>query len=406
MGDVTMNYVQEGKEEIYKKIFEFLPDSVLIYNDKKIKYINEAAEKLLGIKDKKELINKDVLNVVHEDYKDIVKERMKSLVNKDVYSYMGQILVSYNGNIVYVDLSATIVEYKGKESVLVIARDITERKKEEKSRHLLQKTIECEKLKMEFFSSVSHELKTPLNVILGTIQLLQIYSDKGMINNGGKNINKYINIAKQNSYRLLRLVNNIIDINRMDAGFYKIQLQNYDIVKVVEDITLSVAEYIKNKGIYLEFDTNIEEKVMAIDPYKIERIMLNLLSNSIKFTDFKGKISVSIYDNKDKVTISVKDTGTGIPKDKLRTIFERFKQVEKTLSRNKEGSGIGLSLVKYLVELHNGEIYVESEYGKGSEFIINIPVILLEEENIKENYSTVQEGNVERINIEFSDIYT
>ncbi|SHJ98338.1 PAS domain-containing sensor histidine kinase [Tepidibacter formicigenes] len=401
-----MNYVQEGKEEIYKKIFEFLPDSVLIYNDKKIKYINEAAEKLLGIKDKKELINKDVLNVVHEDYKDIVKERMKSLVNKDVYSYMGQILVSYNGNIVYVDLSATIVEYKGKESVLVIARDITERKKEEKSRHLLQKTIECEKLKMEFFSSVSHELKTPLNVILGTIQLLQIYSDKGMINNGGKNINKYINIAKQNSYRLLRLVNNIIDINRMDAGFYKIQLQNYDIVKVVEDITLSVAEYIKNKGIYLEFDTNIEEKVMAIDPYKIERIMLNLLSNSIKFTDFKGKISVSIYDNKDKVTISVKDTGTGIPKDKLRTIFERFKQVEKTLSRNKEGSGIGLSLVKYLVELHNGEIYVESEYGKGSEFIINIPVILLEEENIKENYSTVQEGNVERINIEFSDIYT
>lgn len=209
---------------------------------------------------------------------------------------------------------------------------------------------------------------------------------------------------KQNCYRLVRLVNNLIDISKFDSGYFKLNLHNHNVVNVVEDITLSVADYAKNKGIQLIFDTDIEEKEMAIDLDKIERIILNLLSNSIKFTDKGGQILVSLIDKDNKIQISIKDNGVGIPKDKLNVIFERFGQVDKTLARNKEGSGIGLSLVKSIVDMHDGTIKVLSEFGNGSEFIIELPVRLVEEEQVSDG--RLYESKVEKINIEFADIYS
>ncbi|HCQ90568.1 MAG TPA: hypothetical protein DIU45_13550, partial [Clostridium sp.] len=120
----------------------------------------------------------------------------------------------------------------------------------------------------------------------------------------------------------------------------------------IEDITMSVANYIERKNISLIFDTEIEEKIACFDPNKMERIILNLLSNAVKFTPKGGTIYVDIRDEKDKVKIIVRDTGVGIPKDKQEIIFERFRQVDNLLTRNQEGSGIGLSLTKSLVEMH------------------------------------------------------
>jgi signal transduction histidine kinase len=137
---------------------------------------------------------------------------------------------------------------------------------------------------------------------------------------------------------------------------------------------LSVAEFAKNKGISLIFDTEVEEKIMACDVDNIERIMLNLLSNSIKYTKPGGNIYVNIYDNEEAVTVSVKDTGIGIPKDKLKIIFERFMQVDSSLKRESEGSGIGLALVKSLVEKQGGEIWLRSEEGLGTDFSLKFPL--------------------------------
>jgi signal transduction histidine kinase len=248
---------------------------------------------------------------------------------------------------------------------------------------------------------MSHELKTPLNVIYGSSQLLQSQSKKNNLKE--ENIDKHTTTINQNCFRLIRLINNIIDVTKMESGFYNIKRENYNIVSIVEDITLSITDYTSQKGIDLVFDTEVEEKIIAIDPDKMERVILNLLSNAIKFTNPYGKISVSIYDKEENIEISVKDTGVGIPEDKLNVIFERFGQVDKTIKRNKEGSGIGLSLVKSLVEHHEGQISVKSEFGRGSEFIITLPVIVLDEE-IKEE-EIIRTGNVERIHIEFSDIY-
>ncbi|MEW9121452.1 MAG: tetratricopeptide repeat-containing sensor histidine kinase [Thermotaleaceae bacterium] len=277
----------------------------------------------------------------------------------------------------------------------------------QENEELLKNTLECDRLKTEFFSTMSHELKTPLNIIFSTIQLMHyIYLQSNMVDME-KNFSKYLHILKQNSYRLLRLINNIIDITRLEAGYMQLNFKNYNIVSLVENITLSVGSYIESKGMRLIFDTDIEEKLLSCDADKIERILLNLLANAVKFTESNGCIEVNIQDNGDTIGIVVKDTGIGIPREKLDVIFERFRQVDGSLTRNREGSGIGLSLVKTLVEAHGGSIAVESELGKGSIFTIVLPVKTQEMNGMVAEETAVSiEMNVERIHIEFSDIYS
>ena len=273
------------------------------------------------------------------------------------------------------------------------------------NKRLLEETLEYDKLKTEFFSNISHELKTPLNIIFSTMQILSLYSNKDELDS--KKLNKHINIVNQNSYRLLRLVNNLIDTTRIDSGFKDLNLQNKNIVEVIENITLSTVDYVESKSREIIFDTEIEEKILAIDPDQMERIILNLISNAVKFTNPNDKIEVKIYDKKESVLISVKDTGIGISEDKQEIIFERFRQVDPLYIRKNEGSGIGLSLVKSLVEMHNGNICVKSKCGEGTEFIIEIPVKLVSKED-NESYieEFIPQCNIDKIHIEFSDIYS
>ena len=195
-------------------------------------------------------------------------------------------------------------------------------------------------------------------------------------------------------------------MTKIDAGFFAIDLQNHEIISIIEDVTLSVVEYAENKGINIEFDTEVEEKITACDPDKIERIMLNLLSNAIKFTNSEGEIKVNVFDEGEIIKIVVKDTGIGIPDNKIDSIFHRFVQVDKSFTRNHEGSGIGLSIVKAFVEMHNGCITVDSEYGKGSTFVVTLPINILSEDIQKVKNKDTDEKNIQRVNIEFSDIYS
>lgn len=263
-------------------------------------------------------------------------------------------------------------------------------------------------LKTQFFSNISHELKTPLNIILASIQMIESRHPVSTNCEVYSYTAKYMSMMRQNCYRLLRLINNLIDITRLDSGFLKVNLGNYNIVSVVEDIVGSVADFSESKGISLIFDTEVEEKIIACDPDKIERIVLNLLSNSIKFTPSGGSILVNIYSRDDRVDIKVRDTGIGIPHDKLVMVFERFRQVDSSLQREYEGSGIGLSLVKALVEAHKGKVSVESEYGHGTEVTIELPAVVAAKENIdmKNALNNPDIDKVHRINIEFSDIYS
>lgn len=268
------------------------------------------------------------------------------------------------------------------------------------------KLKELDILKSDFLSTVSHELRTPINLIMSTLQLMNLNISMSATQPLDQTkCKRHISIMKQNCYRLTRLINNLIDVTKIDAGYLSLNLSNNNIVSVVEEITLSIVDYIEEKGLSIIFDTEIEEKILACDPEKIERIMLNLISNAIKFTEPGGEIRVNIYDKGDAISICIKDTGIGITKEKQKFIFERFMQVDTSLTRNNEGSGIGLSLVKSLVEMHKGTIKVISELRQGSEFIIELPVYTVDSPDDMASTNTSLQGNIEKINIEFSDIY-
>ena len=161
-------------------------------------------------------------------------------------------------------------------------------------------------------------------------------------------LNQYIKSVKKNTYRLLKLTNNLIDMTEIDMGNYKLNLGNYDIVSIVEDTTLSIVEYINSKGMELTFDTDIEEFEITCDLEAIERIILNLLSNAVKYSELGGKIEVKLKKSEDNILVSVIDKGIGIDIEKQAMIFNRFSQVNDVFTKRAEGSGIGLSLVKSL----------------------------------------------------------
>lgn len=276
----------------------------------------------------------------------------------------------------------------------------------DESNKKVEELMEYDKIKTEFFANMSHELKTPLNVISSTVQLLRSLDESK--NLADDRIQYYFTIMNQNSLRLLRLINNIIDTTKINGGYLNLNLTNDNIVYVVEELVQSVADFVQSKGINIIFDTEVEEKIIAFDEEKIERIILNLLSNAVKFTDSKGSIFINIYDKGEFVEISIRDTGIGIPGDKLDFIFKRFAQIDKSITRKKEGSGIGLALVKSLVEIQGGTISVKSELGKGSEFTITLPVKVVNVEETENNIISEESSESkykEKLATEFSDIY-
>lgn len=265
---------------------------------------------------------------------------------------------------------------------------------------------EVEKAKGQFFANLSHEIKTPINIIYSCVQLLDINKKEGD-RALWDSYNKYDNTIKQNCYRLLRLVNNLVDMTKIDSGYMNLTFVNYEIVSLVEDIILSIVPYVESKNINVLFDTYIEELEIRCDPESIERVILNLVSNAVKFTNYNGNIFVFMDADNDYVTIRVKDDGVGISEEVQEDIFKPFVQEDKSFNRKKEGSGIGLALVKSLVELHGGQVYLEKGVEKGSEFVVKLPNVRIEteEENDNKIMDVDNKPLVEKIHIEFSDIY-
>ena len=290
--------------------------------------------------------------------------------------------------------------------IFITGKDVTSFSKLEEKVTSLEEKVECEKFKTDFLANISHEFKTPLNIILASIQLeLNGYNS---INDNNSIYYNRLNMIKQNSYRLLRLVDNLIDVTQVDSTNIKLYKENVNAITYFEDVVNSVSQYIKKMGKNIIFDTNEEEVFLDCDPEKIQKVILNLISNSIKYTEVNGNIWITLTTNWDehRLYISVKDDGVGIPKDSYDIIFERFKQVDNLFIRRAEGSGIGLPLAKSFIELHSGEIWVNKTIDKGSEFIFYLPITSEKDSKINYFYNKVIDSRGERLKIEFSDIYS
>ena len=244
----------------------------------------------------------------------------------------------------------------------------------EENKRLSEEIIDKEKFKNNYFINLSHELRTPINVINSTVQLINSLNESKNVTN--EKLNDYMNIISKNCNHLLKIINDIIDSSKIETGKYKINKENNDIVYIVEEAALNMSKFIEEKGINLIIDPDIEEKIISCDETEIERCIINLLANAVKFTEEGGEIRIYIKEIKDNIEITVEDTGIGISKEDQEFIFKRFEQVESTEVTKVSSSGIGLTLVKYVIELHGGYIRLESEVNKGSRFTIGLPDIV------------------------------
>lgn len=403
---ITYLDLQRNQRKFYQ-LFNGIQDAIFIatysmdYTYTYFYQFNQAACKNFGYNEEEcksmSLADFDIRFLEHRDLNK-QKEFNEILAREDKVMYETQYRTK-SGQFIPVEVVHHKFKLNSRDMIMTVVRDISER-------NIIKETKKLEKLKSDFLANVAHELRTPLNVVIITLQSMEIYTEDlcgrlGEKNEKGKH---YTSIMKQNALRLLKLVNNFLSMAKIEAGYYEANKQNYNIVSLVEDISQSVFSYIQENGITFEFDTNVEEKVVCCDPEMIEKIILNLISNAVKFTDPGGMLMVDIVDKEDKVQIIVTDSGRGIPENKLDVIFERFRQADKTFTRKQEGCGIGLSLVKSLVEAHEGTITVCSEVGIGSQFIVELPAFISEDVPY-ESYDLDEKGNtLYRRALEFSDI--
>lgn len=269
-----------------------------------------------------------------------------------------------------------------------------------------EKEQELDQMKLNFFINVSHEFRTPLTLILNPVdKILSSFNDP-------EEVKKSALIIQRSSRRLLHLVNQLLDLRKMDLGKKPLEISQMNIVKFSKDIFLLFEDLAKAKGIDFVFDAPKKELYGMFDPDKIEKILTNLLSNALKFTDSGGKVRLSISEIKAEknkiflwfftkkeiereVEIKVADTGIGLKKEQLNEVFQRFFHADSS----KSGTGIGLNFIKSLVELHQGEILVESEYEVGSTFIVRLPADLAVKKNQTTNSNESGNYEIDKISI-------
>jgi PAS domain S-box-containing protein len=250
-----------------------------------------------------------------------------------------------------------------------IASAIQNVRASEEERKRLEALAEIDRAKTAFFSNVSHEFRTPLTLMLGPVEDLLAKSYTGL----SPAAKSQLELVNRNGSRLLRLVNTLLDFSRIEAGRMQAVYQPTDLAGFTVELASVFRSATEKAGLELELNCAKLSQPLFVDRNMWEKIVLNLISNAFKFT-FKGKIAVSLSQAGDNVELRVQDTGVGIPQHELPKLFDRFHRIENTRSRTHEGSGIGLALVLELAKLHGGSVRAESAAGKGSTFIVSIPM--------------------------------
>ncbi|EOU1949091.1 HAMP domain-containing histidine kinase, partial [Clostridium perfringens] len=335
--------------EIYFRNFlNNAPMSIAILNNDnhRIFAVNKRFSHELNLKSNREVINKNLFKIINIENKEEFLRTKK-----------GEASFVTSGIEVFWELDI-LLQSKG--YLIISMKNITELKFSEKIKDNLRKRTLSEQIKNDFLSSISHDLKTPINVIYSSVQVQEkFYSNENI-----KKVDYYNQVNKENCMTLLRLANNLIDSSKIDYDYLKPNFKIYNIVTLIEDSIGNLAEYIKEKNLTYVFDTNEEEVYVNCDQEFIQRIILNLISNSIKHTR-EGGIGVEIKAKKSKVIISFTDTGEGMDKEFIEKAFLRYSKGNKKGVKNKS-TGIGLYIVKNLVELQNGTININSIKDTGT----------------------------------------
>ncbi len=231
-----------------------------------------------------------------------------------------------------------------------------------------EKLKSLDELKTQFFANVNHELRTPLTLMLAPLKSVL----EGRMGKLSPALKDTMETMQRNGYKLLKLINNLLDLNKLEEGRMRLKVKRVNLVEFIPPLLASVKPLADQKQIRLYYQHPPHPVELTIDPDHFEKVVFNLLSNALKFTNRGGKITIYVEEKDQTVAMTVEDTGIGIPSNMLETIFNRFSQVDGSKSRAQEGTGIGLALAREIVLVHKGSIRAESELGRGSRFVVEI----------------------------------
>lgn len=346
--------VMLNKESILRNFFTNVPIPLVIINEnsERIVFANSSFCEMINAKNIRDIINRKIFSFVKIENNPFIDDKIKTpnpifrgIINSDIY----------------VDMEVVHI-LDDEEERIVIFNDVTSAIKAAKMKETMENKKLDEKLKSDFLSNISHDLKTPINVIYSATQVIKMYIE----NDNYEMVRKYNNISKQNCISLIRLTNNIIDTSRIYADYLTPNLRVKNIVDVAEDVVTSLVDYAESKEIHLIFDTNEEEIYVKLDDEFMQRIILNLISNAIKFTKEDGTIEVILEDKGEDVDLIVRDDGVGMEKTFIENAFNRYSMGKNNENASTKGTGIGLFVVKTLVEKQNGTIVIDSVINEGT----------------------------------------
>ena len=329
---------------------------------------SEGAMKLYGLYEK--VVDLETIrNFSLPKYKQMMYDSLNDLIYNDKpYSIDFKIKNIETNEII--DLHSTAVYDKERRIVFGVIRDITERKKEEEELIIAkEKAEESDKLKSEFLANMSHEIRTPMNSILGFSSLI----DKKL---SPKKLEDYMNIIKNSGQLLMTIIDDIIDLSKIQSGAFRIEKEYFDVKNMIIMSNEEYNQLLKFKGkedIKIMIKLNDDNCKTYSDGKKIKQVLNNLIGNAAKFTN-KGSITYGYKKTKKEIKFFVKDTGIGISKDNIDKIFERFYQVKNKNQKKQEGTGLGLTICKAIVNLLGGKIWVVSKLGQGSTFYFTVPL--------------------------------
>lgn len=351
----------KDKQQLYKSFLSSLPHPIVIVNQNlRISYCNLNFLNSIGEKNLRMVVNRRIDSYI--DISSSTKEILLGFNRNEKVSYTTTITINskqFEGR--FLGLNSDENEF------ILLLKDLTEEKRLMDMREELESIKMKEEIKKNFLSNISHDLKIPVNIIYSAIQLEKILID----NNDLDKLGFYNEISKENCFILTKFTNNLIDISKIDSSNLEANLIYDNIVVFIEDYLISLNTYIKNSGINLLFDTEEEEIYTYFDTEMMQRVILNLVSNSIKFTKKGGTIFTKIKVDLDLVIIEIGDNGEGMSEEFVKKAFNKYEMEERAKTYNPNGSGVGLYVVYNLIKAQNGNVEIKSEEGKGTTFIIS-----------------------------------